>query len=52
MIGMDVAHAHGMNHTNYARRSIRFRELLGQLKPQTAAAIAERNAIKIFKLNK
>ncbi len=52
MIGMDVAHAHGMNHRNYARRSDRFRELLGQLKPQTAAAIAEQNAIKIFKLNK
>jgi hypothetical protein len=52
MIGMDVAHAHGMNHRNYARRSNRFRELLGQLKPQTAAAIAERNAIKIFKLTK
>jgi len=52
MIGMDVAHAHGMNHRNYARRSNRFRELLGQLKLQTAAAIAEQNAKKIFKLKK
>lgn len=50
MIGMDVNHAHGMNHKNYARRANRFRELLGQLKPQTVAAIAERNAVRIFKL--
>lgn len=52
MIGMDVAHAHGMNHRNYGRRSKRFRELLTQLKPQTAAAFAEHNAIKVFKLNR
>lgn len=51
MIGMDVAHAHGMNHRNYGRRAKRFRKLLDQLTPQTAAAIAERNAIKIFNLN-
>lgn len=50
MIGMDVAHANGMNHRNYARRSNRFRELLGQLKPKTASAIAKDNAIRIFKL--
>lgn len=52
MIGMDVAHARGMNFKNYGRRANRFRELLGQLKPQTAAAIAEGNAIRIFKLNR
>jgi hypothetical protein len=52
MIGMDVAHAHGMNYRNYGRRAKRFRELLDQLTPQTAAAFAERNAIRIFKLNR
>lgn len=52
MIGMDVAHAHGMNYRNYGRRSKRFRELLEQLKPQTAAAFAESNAMRIFKLNR
>lgn len=52
MIGMDVAHAHGMNYRNYGRRTKRFRKLLNQLTPQTAAAFAERNAIRIFKLNK
>jgi hypothetical protein len=51
MIGMDVAHAPGMNPKNYGRRAQRFRELLGQLTPQTAAAFAEGNAIRIFKLN-
>ena len=52
MIGMDVAHARGMNPRNYGRRAKRFRELLAQLTPQTAAAFAERNAIRIFKLNR
>lgn len=51
-IGTDVAHAPGMNHKNYGRRIQRFRELLAQLKPQTAAAFAEGNAIKIFKLDR
>lgn len=51
MIGMDVAHAPGVNPKNYGRRSKRFRELLAQLTPQTAAAFAERNAMRIFKLN-
>jgi len=52
MIGMDVAHAQGMNFRNYGLRARRFRELLAQLTPQTAAAFAERNAIRIFKLNR
>jgi len=52
MIGMDVAHAPGMNPENYGRRAQRFRELLAQLRPQTAAAFAEGNAARIFKLNR
>ncbi len=52
MIGMDVAHAPGMNPVNYGQRAQRFRELLAQLKPQTAAALAEGNAIRIFKLDR
>jgi len=52
MLGMDVAHAPGMNPTNYGRRAQRFRELLAQLPGQTATAFAERNAIRIFKLNR
>lgn len=52
MIGMDVAHAPGMNRSNYGRRANRFRELLAGLTPQTAAAFAEGNAIRIFKLNR
>ena len=52
MIGMDVAHAPGMNRRNYGRRANRFRELLTQLTPKTAAAFAEGNAISIFKLNR
>jgi len=50
MLGMDVAHAPGNNLKNYSRRVTRFRELLGQLKPDTARKIAETNAIRIFKL--
>jgi len=52
MIGMDVAHAPGMNPKNYGRRAKRFRELFTQLTPQTAAAFAEGNAIRIFKLGR
>ncbi|MBM4337919.1 MAG: hypothetical protein FJ110_00075 [Deltaproteobacteria bacterium] len=52
MIGTDVAHAPGMNQKNYGRRIQRFRELLAQLKPQTAAAFAEDNAIRIFKVDR
>ena len=52
MIGMDVAHARGMNPRNYGRRAKRFRELFAQLTPKTAAAFAELNAIRIFKLNR
>jgi Tat protein secretion system quality control protein TatD with DNase activity len=52
MLGMDVAHAPGMNPMNYGRRAQRFRELLAQLTPQTAAAFAERNAMRIYKLNR
>jgi len=52
MIGMDVAHAPGMNPENYGRRAQRFRELLAQLKPQTAAGFAEGNTIRIFKLDR
>ena len=52
MIGMDVAHAPGMNPKNYGRRGQRFCELLAQLTPQTAAAFAERNAMRIYKLNR
>jgi hypothetical protein len=51
MLGMDVAHAPGMNHRNYGSRAKRLRRLLAQLRPSTAAAIAERNARIIFKLN-
>lgn len=52
MIGMDVAHAPGMNARNYGLRAGRFRELLAQLKPETAAALAEGNALRIFKLDR
>jgi predicted TIM-barrel fold metal-dependent hydrolase len=51
MLGMDVAHAPGNNLENYSRRVNRFRELLGQLKPETAKKLAETNAIRIFKLD-
>lgn len=49
-IGMDVAHARGMNMRNYSGRVNRFRQLLGQLSPATAKLIAEGNALRIFKL--
>ncbi len=49
-IGMDVAHAPGMNSWNYSRRVDRFRQLLGQLSPTAAKLIAEGNALRIFKL--
>lgn len=49
-IGMDVAHARGMNRRNYSLRVNRFRQLLGQLTPATAKLIAEDNAFQIFKL--
>ncbi len=49
-IGMDVAHARGMNNRNYSRRVNRFRQLLGQLTPTTAKLIAEGNALRIFKV--
>jgi Tat protein secretion system quality control protein TatD with DNase activity len=52
IIGMDVAHAPGMNAENYGRRAQRFRELLAQLKRQTAAGFAEGNAIRIFMLDR
>ena len=52
MIGMDVAHAPGMNSKNYSRRAQRFRELLAQLKPQTATRFAESNAMRTFKLDR
>ena len=51
MLGMDVAHAPGNNLQNYSRRVNRFRDLLGQLKPETARKFAETNAIRIFKLS-
>lgn len=47
-LGMDVAHAQGMNHRNYTRRVKRFRHLLGQLTPMTAKRIAEDNARRLF----
>jgi len=50
MLGMDVAHAPGNNPQNYSRRVNRFRELLGQLRPETAKKFAETTAIRIFKL--
>ena len=50
MLGMDVAHAPGVNPQNYSRRVNRFRDLLGQLNPETAKKLAETNAIRIFKL--
>lgn len=50
MLGMDVAHAPGNNLRNYSRRVNRFRDLLGQLKPETAKKFAETNAIRVFKL--
>jgi len=49
-LGMDVAHARGMNNRNYSRRVNRFRQLLGQLSPSAAKLIAEGNALRIFKL--
>ena len=50
MVGMDVAHAPGMNMQKYSRRVQRFRELLVQVNPETRAKIAELNAIRIFKI--
>ena len=50
MLGTDVAHAPGNNPQNYSRRVNRFRDLLGQLKPETAKQFAETNAIRVFKL--
>ena len=50
MLGMDVAHASGNALNNYSRRVNRFRDLLGQLKPETAKKFAETNAIRVFKL--
>jgi len=50
VLGMDVAHAPGNTLKNYGRRVNRFRDLLGQLKPETARKLAETNAIRIFKL--
>jgi predicted TIM-barrel fold metal-dependent hydrolase len=50
MLGMDVAHASGNNPQNYSRRANRFRDLLGQLKPETAKKFAETNAIRVFRL--
>jgi len=52
MLGMDVAHAPGMNLRNYSRRVERFRELLGQLSGATAKNFAELNALRIFKLER
>lgn len=49
-LGMDVAHARGMNSRNYSRRVNRFRQLLGQLTPKNAKLIAEDNALHLFKL--
>ncbi len=51
-LGMDVAHAQGMNMKNYSRRVERFRELLAQLKPETARKFAELNAIQIFRMDR
>jgi hypothetical protein len=51
-IGMDVAHAPGMNTKNYSSRVDRFRQLLGRLSPTAAKMIAEGNARRIFKLEK
>lgn len=50
MLGTDIAHAPGNNLQGYARHMNRFRELLGQLSPETAKKLAETNAIRIFKL--
>jgi len=52
MLGMDVAHAPGNTVANYSRRVRRFRELLGQLEPETARKIAEANAVRVFKLDR
>jgi hypothetical protein len=52
VIGMDVAHAIGMNEKNYGRRVFRFRVLLGRLKPKTAKKLAETNATRIFHLDR
>jgi hypothetical protein len=51
MLGMDVAHAPGMNPKNYGQRAQRFRELLPQLTPQAAAAFARGNVTRLFKLD-
>jgi hypothetical protein len=50
MLGMDVAHASGNNPQTYSRRVNRFRDLLGQLKPETARKFAETNAIRVYGL--
>jgi hypothetical protein len=52
MVGTDLAHAPIMTPENYEQRTERFRALLGRLKPQTAAAFAEGNAVRIFRLDR
>ena len=52
VLGIDVAHAPGMNLRNYSSRVERFRELLGQLSEETARNFAELNALRIFKLER
>jgi len=52
MLGMDVAHAAGNTLANYSRRVARFRELLGQLGPDTAGKIAAGNAVRVFRLER
>jgi predicted TIM-barrel fold metal-dependent hydrolase len=50
MLGMDFAHVRANNLQSYYWHVSRFRELLGQLKPETAKKFAETNAIRVFKL--
>lgn len=49
MLGTDVAHAPAFR--NYSPRMNRFRQLLGQLKPETARKLAETNALRVFRLD-
>jgi hypothetical protein len=50
MVGMDVAHAPAWG--KYEGRVRRTRQVLETLSPETRAKIAERNAIRVFKLPK
>ena len=50
MVGTDAAHTPALQ--GYVPRIARFRRLLSQLKPETAAKLAYRNAERVFGLTR